>query len=483
MWVLLRLVFVFSISLAGARAVAQDLPPALQEAWRATQLPDQALSILVRDVDGAVVFSHLPDTPRNPASVMKLVTTWAGLSGLGSDYVWRTRLLAHDGWRVDTQGRLSGALYVQAAGDPWMTVQDLWTLLRELRLRGVRRLDAVVVDRSRFGDVTIYPGDFDQSPDRPYNASPDAMMVGLGATRLLFSPDQHARQWLTVIDPPVPGVRVRGEIAWQDAQCTGTHHASAQVQVNDAMVDILLDGAVAGTCGEFVLYRLVLPQPAHFALLFQMLWQQLGGELTGVVRDGRIPQDAQTIVWHDSRPLAETIRVVNKLSNNVMARHLLLTLAAEMGDTDTGATAPVGARAALALLQQQKVDTRGWVIDNGSGLSREGRLTATGLVDLLQIAWRSPVMPEFVSSLAVSGVDGTVRKRMRERGVRGRAHVKTGSLRGARAMAGYVLGANAKRFIVVSLVNHAQADNAQAFHDALIRWLATRQASSEQFAQ
>src|SRR5699024_2947472 len=86
--------------------------------------------------------------------------------------------------------------------------------------------------------------------------------------------------------------------------------------------------------------------------------------------------------------------------------------------------------------------------------------------------WYSPFMPEFMSSLAISGVDGTVRRRLHDDEVRGRAHLKTGTLRDARALAGYVLAANGKRYILVSIANHAQAAAVRPFNDALVKWVA-----------
>jgi len=348
----LAVLFSFVATWASAQSA---LPPALQKAWVATKVPQTALSLDVRTVDGKPLLSLNPDTPRNPASVMKLVTTWVGLSELGSDYVWRTRLLSEPDARVDGAGHLPGTLYVRGAGDPFMTVQDLWSLLHELRLRGVTHLQDVVVDRSRFGDVGIDPGAFDQSPDRPYNASPDAMMVGLGATRVLFFPDAQARQWVTVIDPPAPDVRVSGKLTWSDARCAGAAHTSnavAQVKTVDGAVEIALDGTVSGACGEFSLYRLVNDQSEHFATLFQSVWHDLGGTVSGTIRAGSTPKGAQVLVEHPSRPLADLIRLINKNSNNVMARHLLLTLAAESKQSrGQGATVPVAEAVAMDALR------------------------------------------------------------------------------------------------------------------------------------
>ncbi len=453
-------------------AAAQGLPPELQKAWKATKLPESALSLEIREAGGPIISSIQADVPRNPASVMKTVTTWTALSALGPDYVWRTQFLSDPGARVDAQGTLQGPLYVKAAGDPWFTTEDLWNVLRELRLRGIKNLTSVVVDRSLFGQVAIDPGEFDDSPDRPYNASPDAMMVGFGATRILFQPDEAHRQWIPIIDPPTPTVRVEGSLAWQDGRCRPASDFVVDARTQGPVTTIRLAGKAWGSCGEFSLYRLAGSQADHFEALFGLLWRELGGTLGRGFTQGQAPAKGQVLAWHDSPVLADVIRQINKHSNNVMARMTLLTLGADMNGP--GATPESAGRAVQQVLKNQNVDTTGWVLDNGSGLSRQGRITARGLAQMLDAAWRSPMMPEFVSSLAISGMDGTVRRRLRSDDTRGQAHLKTGTLKNSRALAGYVRGASGKRYILVSLVNHPGAAAVRPFDDELVRWLASR---------
>ncbi len=456
-------------SLFTTQVVAQALPADLKKIWGATRLPESSISLVVQEINGPRLISINASQPRNPASVMKMVTTWTSLAGLGPDFTWRTTFLAKGGGQVDAQGSLAGPLYLKAGGDPLLTIEELWGLLRELRLRGIKNLTEVIVDRSRFGRVSINPGEFDGAADRPYNASPDAMMVGLGAVRLLFQPDSQAKKWIPIIDPPLQGVRINGDIKWSGVACPGSPSIATQVVPMGKDIVVNVSGTAAGSCGEFSVFRLALSQPDYFSALFQMLWKELGGTLAMGVKDGKVPSGATPIVWHESESLADTIRQINKQSNNVMARTLFLTLAAErMG---AGATPQSGASAALAVLKDQKVDTRGWVLDNGAGLSREGRLTAEGLVGMLNVAWHSPLMPEFISSLAISGVDGTVRRRLRDDETKGMAHLKTGTLRDSRALAGYVLGASGKRYILVSMVNDDRSVSVRAFNDALVSWL------------
>ena len=471
-WVMSSGFVVAVAAAASGAAFAQGLPPELQQAWRATRLSENEVSIVVQELNGPRLVAINADQPRNPASVMKMVTTWAALSGLGPEYRWRTAFYADGDGRPDAQGSLKGPLYLKAAGDPLLSVEELWSLLRELRLRGIKNLSEVVVDRSVFGPVAIDTGAFDGAADRPYNASPDALVVGLGAVRLSFQPDPVARKWVPVIDPPSRNIRVAGEVLWSDQACPGSPSVNTAVVAAGGGATIQVSGTAAGSCGEFSVYRLALSQPRHFETVFRQIWGELGGTLAKGVRDGVTPARATLVTWHDSESLSDMIRHVNKFSNNVMARLLLLTLGAE--EVGRGATPQTGAQAALRILQAQNVDTRGWMIDNGAGLSRDARLTASGLASMLNAAWNSPMMPEFISSLAIVGVDGTVRRRLRSDEARGRAHLKTGTLRDVRAVAGYVLGASGRRYLIVSMANGERSTAIRAFDDALISWLSER---------
>jgi len=459
-----------ALSAGSAFAQVQGLPPDVIKAWKATKLPDSSLSLVVQELGGPRMVALNAKEPRNPASVMKLVTTWAALSELGPNYVWRTEFMTAPGARPDARGVLAGPLYLRAGGDPQFLMQDLWALLRELRLRGVKQINDLIIDRSIFGQVAIDPGAFDGAPDRAYNASPDALMVGFGAQRLLFTPDAAAQKWVPLIDPPLPGLKLEGSVEWSDIRCPGPPVVTTEPLITQQGVTIRLGGKVAGSCGEFSLYRLALSQPEYATEIFRLLWKELGGTFKGQVKSGMVPADAVVLASHDSPTLAEVIRQINKRSNNVMARTLLLTLGAERGRRP--ATVTSSEAVAKGALVKQGLDMPELVIDNGAGLSRDARVSADSLASMLTVAWNSPVMPEYISSFAIAGVDGTVRRRLKGDGTLGMAHLKTGSLRDVRAIAGYVLGASGKRYVVVSIVNHEQAGAVRAFDDALIAWLA-----------
>lgn len=458
--------------MGAAWAALQGVPASVDEAWRATGLPEQALSLVVHEISGHDLVRINGAVPRNPASVMKLITTWTALSELGPAHTWRTELLSEPGARPDAQGVLPGTLYLRASGDPLFDLRDMWALLRELRVRGIKHIGQVEVDRSIFGPVAIDPGAFDGASDRPYNASPDALIVGFGASRLLFIPDAPARRWRAIMDPPLPGVKLAGTVEWSDARCPGSPVVRTEPVILQDGIELRVSGKVAGSCGEFSLYRLALDQPEFARLSFEYLWTSLGGTFGGQWRNGRVPPDAVLLAQHESPALAEVIRVINKRSNNVMARLLLLSLGAERGRGP--ATVSGSEQVALAVLARQGLVMPELVLDNGAGLSRNAAVSADSLAAMLEVAWRSPWMPEYLSSLAIVGIDGTVRRRLRNDVAQGRAHLKTGSLRDVRAIAGYVVGVSGKRYIVVSIVNHAEAEKVRAFDDALVAWLAGR---------
>ncbi|OZI45331.1 D-alanyl-D-alanine carboxypeptidase/D-alanyl-D-alanine endopeptidase [Bordetella genomosp. 4] len=458
---------------AAVMAQAQDvMPDELTQAWKASGLPGTSLSLVVQELGGQRMVAINANEPRNPASVMKLVTTWSALSELGPNYVWRTDFLLEPGAGPDTHGALRGPLYLRAGGDPYLLIQDMWTLLRELRLRGVKQIGDLVIDRSIFGNVATDPGAFDGAPDRAYNASPDALMVGFGALRLLFTPDQAAQKWVPIIDPPLPGIRLEGQVGWSTARCPGPPVVTTDPVLTQQGVSIRLGGSVAGSCGEFSLYRLALSQPEFTESLFRQLWRELGGTFKGKIRAGRVPADAVVLASHESPPLGEAIRQINKRSNNVMARTVLLTLGAERGTRP--ATTQTSEAVAKSVLASQGLNMPELVMDNGSGLSRDARVSAESLASMLTLAWQSPLMPEYLSSLSIAGVDGTMRRRLKGEETVGMAHLKTGSLRDVRAVAGYVLGASGKRYVVVSIVNDPNAAAVRKFDDALIEWLAAK---------
>ncbi|TCS36215.1 D-alanyl-D-alanine carboxypeptidase/D-alanyl-D-alanine-endopeptidase (penicillin-binding protein 4) [Paucimonas lemoignei] len=447
-------------------AGAATLPATVTQALQRAGIPLQAAGVHVQEAGGERMLAELnPATPFNPASTMKLVTTGAALDLLGPAFAWKTEAYARGTMEGDV---LQGDLVIKGGGDPKLTVEGLWMFLREIRARGIREIRGnLVLDRSLFAPEGHDPASFDGDPSRPYNAGPDALLFNYKTLTLRFMPNPAQGKVALAVEPPFTDFHVIGP-RLGNGDC-GEWRKNLAMSQDAYVLDIA--GAYPASCGERVLQVLAwnMSSARYFEIVFRRLWSDLGGSLAGVVTEGGVRPDAWLLAQRDSVSLAEVVRDINKFSNNVMARQLLLTLAARY--TGQAATVAGGAEVIKTWVASRGIAMPELVLDNGSGLSREGRVSAGGLGRLLQAAFRAPTMPEFVASLPLVGQDGTMRKRLNGDTVAGNAHIKTGYLNEARAIAGYVQAASGKRYVVVFLVNHANAGRASEAQDQLLKWV------------
>nr|WP_300450523.1 D-alanyl-D-alanine carboxypeptidase/D-alanyl-D-alanine-endopeptidase [Accumulibacter sp.] len=441
------------------------MPPVVGEALLEAGIPARSVAVVVQAVDGGPpLVSHNSQQAMNPASAMKLVTTYAGLELLGPAHTWRTEVLAEG---KPNGGRLDGNLYLRGSGDPKLALEHFWLLLRQLRARGLSEIGGdLILDRSAFALPPHDPGEFDNAPLRPYNAGPDALLVNLKSIRLTLQPDPARKAVRVIVETPGEGLRIDNHLTLGRDSCGDWRE---QIRPTASGLTIDLKGSFSTACGEKALHLAPWTADVQVDGLFRALWRELGGRFSGRVREGRTPVTALPLAVHESPTLGEIVRDINKYSNNVMARQLFLSL-----DSERPAT-PDGARRQIAgWLREKGMALPELVLDNGSGLSRRERISADGLAQLLRAAWQSPVMPELMASLPLAGVDGTLRKRLGDRATIGRAHLKTGYLDGVRAIAGYLLDNGGKRWIVVCLINDPKAGLGKPAIDALLLWLARR---------
>jgi D-alanyl-D-alanine carboxypeptidase/D-alanyl-D-alanine-endopeptidase (penicillin-binding protein 4) len=445
--------------------LSAGLPASVDAALARARIPRDAVSLLVMDVDGksAPRLAWRTQVPMNPASVMKLVTTYAALDQLGPAHVWRTPVY-FGGPVVD--GALRGNLYIQGQGDPKLVLERLWLMLRRVQGMGVKVIVGdIVLDRSAFQLPAHDAAGFDNEPWRPYNAAPDALLVNYKAMVLGFAPDPGARVARIQYDPPMYGMENQATVplAAANSDC-GDWRGKLQLDMSDPQ-RIAFQGQYAAQCGEKS-WSVAPAQPELFAArAIEGMWRELGGKVTGSVHDGKVPAGLQPALQIESPSLAEVVRDVNKYSNNIMAQQVFLTL----GMQRTGVASFEASRQVLAQWWQARFGGDQPAVDNGAGLSRNAYVTAGGLGRMLQQAWSSPVMPEFVASLPIVGVDGTLRRSQSRHA--GAAHLKTGTLRDASALAGYVDGASGRRYVLVALANHGNAAAARQAWEALIDWV------------
>ncbi len=465
MTALLRTVLWCLAATLATGASAQLLPQPVRDALARSGIPADAAALVVRDVSGKdVVAWHNPAKSMNPASVMKLVTTAAALDLLGPAYTFRTEILA--GGEI-VNGVLEGDLIVKGYGDPKLTYDRIWAALRQLRERGLREVRGdLVFDRSFFAPVAYDAAKFDGKPRRAYNVGPDALLVNFKTVTFHIYLDGASVR--AVAEPPIPSIELLTRLKPVPGPCGDWgERITFEAEETGMLATAQLSGDFPVSCGEKVWNASLFDHPSYDAALFRSLWTEAGGKLFGKSREGRAPADARLLLRLDSAPLADIVSDINKFSNNVMARQLFLTLSAEMGPPP--AEARRSAEAIAAWMKTRGLDASALVLENGAGLSRIERFTAQGFAGLLEVMWKTELMPEFISSLPIPGVDGTLKKRLN--GAAGQAHIKGGTLNDVRAIAGYVLDRNGKRWIVVFIVNHPNAAASQPAQDALLKWI------------
>ncbi len=446
-----------------------ELPPPVAQALRQAGIPDTHVGVVVQELDGAPLLLHGEDRAFNPASVMKLVTTLAALDSLGPAHTFKT-LVWLDGELKD--GVLAGNLVLQGGGDPGMTQERFWLLLRELRQRGIREIRGdVLLDNSFYAIEARAPEAFDQAPLRPYNAQPAALLVNFNTQNLRLCARED--QVLARLDPPSEAYRLENRLQPSDAGCNGWRE---QLSTRLDQTALVLEGRLSTECGERTLSLNLSAPVDNAAAWFGTLWRELGGVHEGRAREGQPGPQAALLMAFDSAPLSLLARDVNKYSNNVMAKMLFLNLgAARYGGP---ATWEKGERAIRAWLKEKGLDMPKLVLENGSGLSRLERVSAAAMAALLTWVARQPAYFEFAASLPAVGLEGTQKNRFNGNGVgdkdlSGRAWLKSGSLNGARNQAGYVLAPDGGRRVLVFLVNHHNAGMALRAQEALLEWAGT----------
>lgn len=453
----------------SAQPADNVLPPGVQVVVNGHSLPSDSYTLLVQEVDSDTPLLAInTDRPFNPASTIKTLTTLAGLERLGPSYTWSTDIYAAGNIE---DGVLSGDLIVRGGGDPFLVEEHFRSLLKALQRRGIHTITGdLVLDGSLYDSAVTQDDVIDSQPDRAYNVLPHALLSNFQVVTFYFRPHANGRDVVIHADPPLPNLRIINQLRQENRACSGFQRGVA-FSADRSNNTVTFSGTFPSRCEEFLLSRAVLDAPQYLFGLFSTLWSELGGEHSGSWRTGHTPENATPILSWQSPPLTDVIRSINKFSNNVMTRHMLLTLGLE--DAGAPATISKGVAAVQRYLEDIDVDHRDLVMVNGAGLSRDVFLTADLLGAVLKRGWQIPMMPEFAASLPISGLDGTLRGRLDTPDTIGTMHIKTGSLSGVNGVAGYVHAQSGKHYVVVALLNHPQADAGygQELSDALLRWV------------
>ena len=467
----------FAVALTGCATLSSDaeLPPTVRQALQTAGLDATHLGLVAWPLSGRGQGLRLnAQQSMQPGSTMKVVTTVVALDRLGANARSRTDVLA----AVPPNGDVvAGPLYLRGGADTDLDWGALWNLLRQLRESGVRHIQGgLVVDRTLFRPARLDSGapQFDESPEFQYNAIPDALY--LNGNMMAFTLRADAQSFLATANPALPGFRIdstamelvdRPCSAWEDGWTIPA------VQHQGGAATVVLAGQFPRNCIQRPDLNLIERQWITSAMVRQ-IWTQLGGQIDGVDREGATPAGAVVLASHLGRPLAEVARGMMKRSDNPLTRLLFLRLGASAAKGEEP-TLDAAARVVREWFVAKDIPTEGLVMDNGSGLSRSERITPQQMATLLSLAYRGPLAPELLSSLPIAGVDGTMTRRLKGTPAEGRARLKTGTLKNAVGLAGFVLDRENRMWVVAAMVNHENASAKGApVLDSVAEWAASQ---------
>ena len=489
------LLAVMLIPAASANARA-ELPPAVAQLLAAANIPDEAVGLVVMR-GNTTLLSLGAERSMQPASTMKLLTTLVGLEQLGPVFRGRTELRSSADL---VNGVLKGDLILRGGADADLNADVLEHMLQALRNQGIRKIRGdLVLDRQLFQPARPDPflPAFDETPEARYNVIPDALLLNTNLLQIDLS--SSGRQLKLILQPALEQVTLGSDMTLVDADCSRWEEGWRRpdyVRDDRGNLRVMLHGSFPKNCVRSTSIN-VLDRDDYAGRLFRATWHRLGGEFNGEVREaiapaigapapaaGMAPPDTRLLAEHVARALPEVVRDINKWSDNTLARLLFLSLGSLESDPVLGSHVPAlalpgstAARAELLIrqwLQRHDIDDQGLVLENGSGLSRIERIRPRQMAGLLQAASRSLWAPEFLASLPIVAIDGTMRRRLKDSPAASRARIKTGTLKNVVAIAGYVPDASGAQCVVVAMINHELAGNGvgSAVLDALIDWVA-----------
>jgi D-alanyl-D-alanine carboxypeptidase/D-alanyl-D-alanine-endopeptidase (penicillin-binding protein 4) len=472
----------FSMVTAAAIALpvqASDRPGAAgkqAKTWT-TQMQDyaerslnstEALSMVALPLNGPGIEQYInADQLMSPGSIMKLVTTYAALELLGPSYHWETRFLTDGSLQGDT---LNGNLYVDMGGDPKLTIERLWTTLSELRGMGITSINGdLVLDGDVFNLTGETPSfkDNGDNPNAPFLVEPSPFLSNLNLIHFQVRSDERGTQAWSA--PALNEVVIDNRVTSSaEAPCPSRRYFEWEpIFHDDGRVTVRVNGVLPKGCRTSA-YLSLLTHEQYTASLIRSLLSDMNITLTGENLLATTPEDARLLLSTLSPDLVSMVRDINKWSSNVMARQLLLTIGAENRQDDDNDDRHAGIRTITQWLVAKSINTAGLVIENGGGLTREGRITARQGAQILRHAWNSAFSADLMASLPLIGMDGTMARRLRDTGMDGEGRIKTGYLENVRSIAGFTRDDTNTTWAVVGMVNNDPAWNGQAVLDRIL---------------
>ncbi|KRH79481.1 D-alanyl-D-alanine carboxypeptidase DacB precursor [Ferrovum sp. JA12] len=462
------LLFVFIVGLGLSTPLeADELPDHLIGILQELGINPHHVGVVIQKVSSPTPFLSYNERSRyQPASIIKIVTAYSSLSLLGPNYTWSTSIKGY----ISKSGEVNQDLVVSAQGDPFFTLEDWFSLWQNLYMLGIHNINAnILIDNDRYQIDYQNPDRFDHQGDRVYNLIPHPLTIDFDRVALIITPINKTIH-LTA-DFKWKNIYLINKLISSNATCPKDPEENLNVVTSTQQEKIVIkvSGEWPQSCGIGHISRRLMTNETIIENSMRQIWAQLGGQFTGKILFNGPHEILPTLVEHRSLPLFVLIPLMNKYSNNVMARMIFLNTGSVDADNKTSY------KLAQAVIKQfvsnKGLNSTDLFIDNGSGLSRQAFVTPVLLNSLLQTIWRDPVGHEVVSSLPLMGTEGTLYEKQSNLVETNKMFLKTGTLNNVKGVAGFVQTRTGDWYTLVCLVNDENAKKSSPFIHGLLDWL------------
>jgi serine-type D-Ala-D-Ala carboxypeptidase/endopeptidase (penicillin-binding protein 4) len=390
-----------------------------------------------------------------PASNLKVLTTAVALETLGPNYRFPTQL-STDG--ILKGGVLDGNLYIKGYGDPKFVTEQMWLLVNELKNLPLTKITGNIIGDDSFFDNQKRVKTWIKNPGaQAYEAPLGALSFNFNTVQAYVSPGaKSGSRPNIVIEPDTEYITLDNQARTLKP---GTRNRLIVNRVDrDGYDEITVSGGIRLDQAR-AQYFLNITDPTQYTLsAIKKYLGHVGIQFRGKLEKGSVPETAQELLTHESEPLSLALQGLNKFSNNFVAEQIIKTIGAEKYGSP--GTTQKGLKVVEEYLMELGYDPDQYNVLDGSGLSRQNRLSPQMFIDVLRHAKSDlGIYPEFVSALGVMGVDGNVKNRMRGVKISDRARVKTGTLNFVSALSGYFQSRDGETFAFSFLMNGLKCSN------------------------
>jgi len=458
---ILRVLFIWLIPLS----VFAEIPLEYKKIINKYKASQNSFTFVVKNLTNKSepIVAHNEKKLFNPASLVKIISTFIAVEELGPQFKWQSDFF-HNGDIIEDT--LDGDLIFKGRGDATFSITNLENSIRKIQRNGIKKIKGdLILDLSYFG-LASKEKSFDSDPMRAYNALPNPVVIQSNTMNFVFA--MKGSKLNIESNPDLESLTIKNNIKITNDRCIDwKSKLNYRTQQNKLKSQVIFDGKFSRKCGTKGINLSALNDEEYFYRIFKKTWKANGGEFSGNL-DTTYIQDSnwKVLYTHNSRPLSEIIRDANKYSLNLMARNIMLTILAE--DSDLLVLESSVNKYVNTWFEKKSLPHKGMFLQNGAGLSRNSILTSEQLLLLMEKIYHNPLMPEMLSSFPISGVDGTLKRRMNYSPFRKSAHFKTGSMRNVNAIAGFLLDKNKEMKIFIFIMNDLTAKDSHRLQEALI---------------